>query len=155
MSARRRGGAVAPGGAPPSHRKFADRPYHGDVAPRTNFQLARIFGIRIGVGISWFAVLFFFIFAVTGPFHEMLGGSRTTAYLVAVASVLSFFASLIMHELGHALVARRNGTVAVSRLRLRVRHASHSIACISCSIGGRSKCIRSWISPLDAPRNMG
>jgi Zn-dependent protease len=79
------------------------------MAPRSNFQLARIFGIRIGVGISWFAVLFFFIFAVTGPFHEMLGGSRTTAYLVAVASVLSFFASLILHELGHALVARHNG----------------------------------------------
>jgi Zn-dependent protease len=83
------------------------------MAPRRNFQLARIFGIRIGVGISWFVVLFFFIFIVTGPFHEMLGGSRTTAYLVAVASVLSFFASLILHELGHALVARRNGlTVA-------------------------------------------
>jgi len=79
------------------------------MAPRTNYQLARIFGIRIGVGISFFVVLFVFIFAVTGPFHEMLGGSRTTAYLVAVASVLSFFASLIMHELGHALVARRNG----------------------------------------------
>jgi Zn-dependent protease len=79
------------------------------MAPRTNFQLARIFGIRIGVGISWFFVLFFFIFVVTGPCHEMLGGSRTTAYLVAVASVLSFFASLVLHELGHALVARRNG----------------------------------------------
>jgi Zn-dependent protease/CBS domain-containing protein len=78
------------------------------VLPQRNFQLARIFGIRIGVGISWFFVLFLFIFAVTGPFHEMLGGSRTTAYLVAVASVLSFFASLILHELGHALVARRN-----------------------------------------------
>jgi Zn-dependent protease len=85
----------------------------GAMAPRTNFQLARIFGIRIGVGISWFFVLFFFIFAVTGPFHEMLGGSRTTAYVVAVGSVLSFFVSLVLHELGHALVARRNGlTVA-------------------------------------------
>ena len=83
------------------------------MLPQRNFQLARIFGIRIGVGVSWFVVLFVFIFAVTGPFHEMLGGSRTTAYLVAVASVLSFFASLILHELGHALVARRNGlTVA-------------------------------------------
>ena len=81
------------------------------MLPQRNFQLARIFGIRIGVGISWFFVLFLFIFAVTGPFHEMLGGSRTTAYLVAVASVLSFFASLILHELGHALVARRNGLV--------------------------------------------
>ena len=79
--------------------------------PQRNYQLARIFGIRIGVGISWFFVLFLFIFAVTGPFHRMLGGSRTTAYLVAVASVLSFFASLILHELGHALVARRNGLV--------------------------------------------
>jgi len=79
------------------------------MAPRANLQLARIFGIRIGVGISWFAVLFFFMYAVTDPFHKMLGGSLTTAYLVAVASVLSFFASLILHELGHALVARRRG----------------------------------------------
>jgi Zn-dependent protease len=79
------------------------------MAVRTNFQIARIFGIRVGVGISWFVVLFFFIFATTPYFHEVLGGSSTTAYLVAVASVLSFFASLIVHELGHALVARRNG----------------------------------------------
>ena len=79
------------------------------MAPRTNFQLARVFGIRVGVGISWFVVLFFFIFTSTPYFHEVLGGSNTTAYLVAVASVLSFFASLILHELGHALVARRNG----------------------------------------------
>jgi Zn-dependent protease len=79
------------------------------MAPRTNFQLARIFGIRVGVGISWFVVLFVFIIFVTPIFHEQLGGSRTTAYVVAVASVLSFFASLVLHELGHALVARRNG----------------------------------------------
>jgi Zn-dependent protease len=83
------------------------------MAMRTNFQLARIFGIRVGVGISWFVVLFLFIFVVTGPFHEMLGGSITTAYLVAVASVLGFFASLILHELGHAIVARRNGLKVV------------------------------------------
>jgi Zn-dependent protease len=80
---------------------------------RTNFQLARIFGIRIGVGFSCFVVLFVLIFVFTPRFHELLGGSRTTAYVVAVASVLSLFASLILHELGHALVARRNGmTVA-------------------------------------------
>src|ERR1700687_2041661 len=83
------------------------------MAPRANFQLARIFGIRIGVGVSWFVVLGLFIYLFTQHFHEMLGGSQTSAYLVAVASVLSFFASVILHELGHALVARRNGlTVA-------------------------------------------
>jgi Zn-dependent protease len=79
------------------------------MAPRTNFQLARIFGIRVGVGISWFVMLFVFIIIVTPIFHKQLGGSRTIAYLVAVASVLSFFASLVLHELGHALVARRSG----------------------------------------------
>ncbi|HXP36378.1 MAG TPA: site-2 protease family protein [Solirubrobacteraceae bacterium] len=79
------------------------------MKPRTNFQLARIFGIRVGVGFSWFVVLFIFIIFITPIFHNQLGGSRTTAYLVAVASVLSFFASLVLHELGHALVARRRG----------------------------------------------
>jgi Zn-dependent protease len=80
---------------------------------RRNFQLARVFGIRIGVGISWFVILgvilVYFADTLTPYFHEVLGGSRTTAYLVMVAIVLSFFASVIMHELGHALVARRNG----------------------------------------------
>jgi Zn-dependent protease len=79
------------------------------MAPRTNFQLARIFGIRVGVGFSWFVVLFVFIIILTPIFHEQLGGSPTTAYLVAVASVISFFVSLVLHELGHALVARRSG----------------------------------------------
>jgi Zn-dependent protease/CBS domain-containing protein len=77
---------------------------------RPTFQLARIFGIRIGVGISWFLVLFLYIFLFTRYSHDLLkGASTTTTYMVAVASVLSFFLSLILHELGHALVARRNG----------------------------------------------
>jgi Zn-dependent protease len=76
---------------------------------RRNIQLARVFGIRIGVGISWFLILGLFIALLTPYFHEALGGSSTTAYLVTVAIVLCFFVSLILHELGHALVARRNG----------------------------------------------
>ncbi|HEY7962346.1 MAG TPA: site-2 protease family protein [Solirubrobacteraceae bacterium] len=76
---------------------------------RGSFQLARIFGIRVGVGISWFFVLFLYLFLFTPYFESVLGGSSTTAYLVSVASVLSLFVSLVLHELGHALVARRNG----------------------------------------------
>jgi Zn-dependent protease len=71
-------------------------------------QLARIFGIRIGVGTSWFVVLFFFIYVLSGIFGQLLGSS-TQGYLVAVASSLLFFVSLILHELGHAVVARRLG----------------------------------------------
>jgi Zn-dependent protease len=76
---------------------------------RTNFQLARVFGIRIGVSASWFVVLFLLIYYLSEYFHTVLGGSQSTAYLVAVAGALGYFASLILHELGHALVARRLG----------------------------------------------
>ena len=50
------------------------------MPPRRAFQLSRIRGIRVSVGISWFFVLFLFIFAVTGPFHELLGGMAYAGY---------------------------------------------------------------------------
>src|SRR5437868_8696998 len=79
------------------------------MAPRGNIQLARIFGIRVGVSVSWFFVLFFLIYWLSDYFHKVLGGSQTTAYVVAVAAAIGYFASLILHELGHALAARRLG----------------------------------------------
>ncbi len=76
---------------------------------RSNIQLARIFGIRIGVSYSWFLVLFFLIYYLSEYFHQVLGGSQSTAYVVAVVAALGYFASLVLHELGHALAARRLG----------------------------------------------
>lgn len=74
-----------------------------------SIQLARVCGIRVGVDVSWFLVLFVVIFLLSGSFRGALGGSDTTAYLTAVASALLLFASIVVHELGHALAARRNG----------------------------------------------
>jgi Zn-dependent protease/CBS domain-containing protein len=75
----------------------------------SSIQLARIFGIRIGASPSWFVVLFVFIYLVSNRFRTILGGSVTEAYVVAVCAVMLFFFSLVLHELGHALVARRMG----------------------------------------------
>lgn len=74
-----------------------------------SIQLARILGIRVGVSPSWFFVLFLMIYSLSGYFHDVLAGSRNTAYAVAVAGALLFFTSIVLHELGHAVVARRNG----------------------------------------------
>jgi Zn-dependent protease len=74
-----------------------------------SIQLMRVFGIRIGASPSWFVVLFILIYLASDYFRDVLGGSVTQAYLVAVAAVMLFFISLVLHELGHALVARREG----------------------------------------------
>ncbi len=59
--------------------------------------------------MSWFFFLFILIYWLSQFFHTILGGSQTTAYVVAVAGALGYFLSLVVHELGHALVARRLG----------------------------------------------
>src|SRR3954465_11679476 len=82
-----------------------------------SIQLGRIFGIRVGVTTSWFLVLFLLIFLLSGSFRDTLGGSQTQSYFVAVASALLFYVSLVLHELGHALVARREG-IEVERIDL-------------------------------------
>ena len=75
----------------------------------SSIQLARVLGIRIGASPSWFVVLFVFIYLMSDTFQRVLDGSGTQAYLVAVAAVMLFFTSIVLHELGHAVVAQRLG----------------------------------------------
>jgi Zn-dependent protease len=79
--------------------------------------LLRIFGIRVGVNYSWFLVLFVVIFVLWDSLSDTLDASATTVYVVAVVAAASFFASIVAHELGHALAARREG-IAVEGIDL-------------------------------------
>ena len=62
--------------------------------------LMRVFGIRVGVNYSWFLVLFVVIFILWDSLSETLDASDTTVYVVAVVAAASFFASILLHELG-------------------------------------------------------
>ncbi len=82
-----------------------------------SIKLVDLFGIRIGVNGTWFLILFLMIFWLSGDFRQALHSSDSVAYLTTVVTVLVLFASLIVHELGHAVAARRQG-IAVDRIEL-------------------------------------
>jgi Zn-dependent protease len=82
-----------------------------------SIKLMDLFGIRIGVDPSWFLILFLLIFWLSPNFRSVLHSSEVAAYVTTVVTVLLFFVSLIWHELGHALAARRQG-IEIRRIDL-------------------------------------
>jgi Zn-dependent protease len=75
-----------------------------------SIKLFSVFGIRIGANPSWFIFLFLMIYWLSGYFSDILiGSSNTLSFGIAIAATLLFFISLLLHELGHALAARREG----------------------------------------------
>lgn len=81
--------------------------------------LFHVRGIRIAVDWSWFFVLFLVIFWLSQQYGDMLGesGSSSTPFFLAVLSAFGFFGSIVLHELGHAMAALRNG-IGISSIQL-------------------------------------
>jgi Zn-dependent protease len=81
--------------------------------------LFHVRGIRITVDWSWFLVLFLVIFWLSRFYGDVLGesSSNTTPFALAVLSALGFFGSIVLHELGHAFAALRNG-IGISSIQL-------------------------------------
>jgi Zn-dependent protease/CBS domain-containing protein len=75
------------------------------------FQLGRIAGIRIGVNWSWLIVFALIVWSLAdGVFPSQNPGLSDGEYIaMAIAAALLFFISLLLHELGHALQAKRDG----------------------------------------------
>jgi Zn-dependent protease/predicted transcriptional regulator len=74
-------------------------------------RLFEILGFQIKVHASWFLIAALMIWSLaSGFFPEEVPGLTTADYLaLSVAGVLGLFASLILHELAHSLVARQFG----------------------------------------------
>ena len=72
----------------------------------SSIRLATILGIRVGVNASWFLILFLAIFWLQGSFGDALDDDQL-GFIVAVATAFGFFGSILLHEFGHALAARR------------------------------------------------
>jgi len=87
--------------------------------PSGAITLFHVRGIRVSVDYSWFFILFLIIFWLSGFYRDLTGAGNDAVgpYVLAVISALLFFASILLHELGHAVVAIRRG-IGISGITL-------------------------------------
>jgi Zn-dependent protease len=78
---------------------------------RDSLTLGRIAGISFGVNWSWVMVFALIVWTLaTGIFPSTNPGHDRSTYIgMAIVAALLFFTSLLMHEFGHALEAKREG----------------------------------------------
>jgi Zn-dependent protease/predicted transcriptional regulator len=76
----------------------------------SHIRLGRVFGIDIGIHVSWFIIALLITLSLAGHFQSsaVVWGAAAVWTAAALTSVL-FFATLLLHELSHALVARARG----------------------------------------------
>ena len=75
------------------------------------FRIGRLFGIDVRVHPTWFLILLFLTAGLaTGFFPSSFPGWSVNAYwAVALTASVLLFASVLVHEFAHALVAQRQG----------------------------------------------
>jgi Zn-dependent protease len=77
----------------------------------TGLRICSVAGIEIRLHWTWLLAAVFITVSLAGSvFPSEVGGLSGAAYLaMGLVTALLFFVSLLLHELGHALEARREG----------------------------------------------
>jgi Zn-dependent protease/CBS domain-containing protein len=77
----------------------------------SSVRLGRIAGIEFGVNWSWLVVFALIVWTLASAIFPSTnpGLSKGTHIAMAIVAAFLFFASILLHEFGHALQARREG----------------------------------------------
>lgn len=77
----------------------------------TVIRMGRLAGIPIGIHPLWLLVVALITWSLGSEYYpsEVDGLSTGAAYALGLASALTLFAGILLHELGHAVTARRAG----------------------------------------------
>ena len=77
---------------------------------KAQIKLGRIFGVEIGLHYSWFIIALLITFSLAGQFQENNPGwSDGLRWGISIVTAVLFFASIVVHELSHAIVAKLRG----------------------------------------------
>lgn len=71
----------------------------------------RAFGIPLKLHYSWFLVLLLIVWSLASGYfpQEYPGWAQTIYWLIGILTSVLFFGSVLIHELGHSIVALREG----------------------------------------------
>src|SRR5215831_11236607 len=86
------------------------RPGPGPAEPSPGMRIGRPFGIPVFISPYWFLIAGLFVFLYARGLAQSFPG--TLRYVVAAAFVVLLYASVLVHELSHSLVARGFGLPA-------------------------------------------
>ncbi|PYU29781.1 MAG: protease [Acidobacteria bacterium] len=86
---------------------------------RHTISIGRIFGIRIDLDYSWFLIIGLLTWVLAANYYpgEFKNWSAAEYWLMGLATAVMLFVSVLIHELGHSLVAQRLG-MSVPRITL-------------------------------------
>lgn len=77
---------------------------------RGTLRLGRIFGIEIGLHVSWFIIATLLTMSLAAHVYSVNPEwAHAVVWTAAVAAAVAFFTSILLHELAHAAVARARG----------------------------------------------
>jgi Zn-dependent protease/CBS domain-containing protein len=86
---------------------------------RTNWRIGSLFGIPLYIDSSWFLILAFVTFINAGDVNAsgLSGSTPILGWIAGLILALLLFGSVLLHELGHSLVARSQG-ISVNSITL-------------------------------------
>ena len=84
-----------------------------------SFRLTRIFGIDVEINISWLLVFALFSFTLARDYFpaQMVGFEPSAYWSMGIITTILIFASILLHELGHSLMAIKEG-IPIKRITL-------------------------------------
>jgi Zn-dependent protease len=79
--------------------------------PGRSWPIGRLAGIPIGINPLWLVIVALITWSLGATYYpdQVDGIAPAGAYFLGLVSALLLFASIVLHELGHAIVARRRG----------------------------------------------